>query len=170
MSLRGLTCIHGYAKQNNKHPLYKRWSQMKSRCYNQNDINYMSYGGRGISICKKWINNPIAFIEWALKHGWKNNLFLDREDNNGSYTSDNCRFVNITISNINKRKRKDNTSGFRGVSFNSNKGYWTGRVQYYKKRTELCRTNTAKEAAIIRDQFIIDNNLPHPLNFPKEII
>lgn len=160
--------IHGYAKRGQKHPLYKVWTWMKSRCYNLNDTSYHNYGKRNISICDEWINNPVAFIEWALENGWKKDLVIDREDNNGNYSPENCRFVNLSISCSNQRIRKDNTSGFRGVNFRKGYNRWVGRIQFNKKRIELCWEKTAEEAAKKRDKYIIENNLPHLLNFPIE--
>jgi Mor family transcriptional regulator len=92
---------HGYTY----HPLYRRFYSMKTRCYNSNDPSYRRYGGRGIKICAEWLDSPANFIEWALAHGWKSELEIDRINNDGDYTPDNCRFVTRAI---NQRNRSDN--------------------------------------------------------------
>ena len=152
---------HGYSN----HPLYWVWAYMKSRCCNKNDTRYDGYGGRGITVCSEWLNNPKSFIEWALNSGWEKDLFLDREDNDGDYTPTNCRFVNVTESNVNQRKRIDNTSGFRGVHYHITKKKWFARIQIYGKRKFIGEFKTALSAALARDNYILKNQLPHPLNF-----
>ncbi len=157
---------HGYAPRKNRNYFYDVWGWMKSRCCNPNDTQYKNYGGRGISICDEWKNDPVAFIEWCKKSGWENGLVLDRIDNDGNYEPLNCRFVTRTISSANQRIRKDNTSGYRGVHWNKRDNGWIGRIQVNKKRVELCYEKTAKQAAIMRDLFIIKHDLRHPLAFP----
>lgn len=65
---------------------------MRQRCYNPNNPRYYRYGGRGITICEEW-KNLNNFIEWALSNGWVEGLQIDRINNDGNYTPDNCRFV-----------------------------------------------------------------------------
>ena len=54
-----------------KDPLYKRWRGMKTRCYNQSDVSYHLYGGRGITVCDEWKDNFVAFYEWAIGNGYQ---------------------------------------------------------------------------------------------------
>jgi len=111
--------LHGYYK----HPLYKVWSAIRERCINKNCSTYEYYGGRGIDICNDWLNNPRAFIEWALCHGWEKGLQIDRIDNDGNYQPSNCRFVTRGDNARNVRLiRKNNTTGYRGVY---KKGYYS---------------------------------------------
>lgn len=96
---------HGYARVGRVHILYSTWSGMKRRCLDPHDRCYVRYGGRGISVCPEWATSPETFIEWALAHGWERGLQIDRKDNNGNYTPDNCRFV---TRKDNCRNRRDN--------------------------------------------------------------
>jgi len=160
---------HGFAQRKNQHYLYKVWCWMKSRCYNQNDTSFYNYGKRGISVCDEWKNNPKAFIEWCSENGWKSNLVIDRINNDGNYEPSNCRFVAKAESNVNQRIRKDNTSGYRGVHYRKKYNNWIARIQVNGKRIELCWEKTAKEAAMIRDKFIMQQRLPHKLSFPNII-
>lgn len=83
--------------------LYNIWRSMKQRCYYQKHMAFHNYGGRGISICKEWLSNKILFFVWARSHGYKDTLDIDRINNNGNYSPDNCRFVTKKENNNNRR-------------------------------------------------------------------
>lgn len=97
---------HGYSPHRNQHPLYKLWSAIKNRCLNQNGPAYPDYGGRGIEVCEEWKNDPMAFIRWAKAHGWQPNLVIDRIDNDGDYSPNNCRFATRKINSRNTRRNR----------------------------------------------------------------
>ena len=86
---------HGLSKTR----LYNIYSGMKQRCYNPNNQHYQWYGGKGITICNEWINdNGLQnFIDWALNHGYNENLTIDRIDNNQGYSPDNCQWVTQSV-------------------------------------------------------------------------
>ena len=86
------------------HPLHSVWFGMKQRCYNRSSEDYRNYGGRGIDICFKWINDFRSFINWGIENGWEEGLTIDRKDNNRGYSPKNCRFVTKSINNQNRRK------------------------------------------------------------------
>lgn len=81
------------------------YSGMIQRCYNPKSTSYMNYGGRGISICEEWLNDREDFIEWALSHGYANDLSIDRINVNGNYEPSNCRWATDEVQLENRRPR-----------------------------------------------------------------
>lgn len=84
------------------HPLYNIWKAMNARCYREKTASFPRYGGRGIKVCEEWKNDVIQFIRWAEKNGWEKGLQVDRKDNDGDYTPENCRIVTCKENNNNR--------------------------------------------------------------------
>ena len=102
---------HGKSKER----LYDVWIGLKQRCNNQNSREYKHYGGRGIKVCKEWLDYQ-AFRDWALQNGYKENLprgkcTLDRINVNGNYEPDNCRWVSQAEQTLNTRRSRKMTLG-----------------------------------------------------------
>lgn len=151
---------HGLSKT----PLYQVWADMKDRCYNINNKRYKDYGDRGISVCDEWKNFK-NFALFAFSSGYNQELTIDRKDNDGNYTENNCRWVDLTTQNQNNRLiRSSNTSGYRGVSKDKRSGKYRSRIQVNGKEINLGLFKTKIEASNKRDLYIIDNKLNHPLN------
>lgn len=83
--------------------LYGIWANMKTRCFNPNATEYDNYGGRGITVCEEWKDNYLAFRDWAMTHGYADNLSIDRIDNNKGYSPQNCKWATAGEQNLNKR-------------------------------------------------------------------
>ena len=86
--------------------LYITWRNMRVRCKKPNDKRYYCYGGRGISVCEEWDNSFVAFRDWAMSNGYRDDLTIDRIDADGNYSPDNCRFVTRAENNKNRKWRK----------------------------------------------------------------
>ena len=122
------TCgIHKRVKHGGKGTrLYRIWNCIKDRCFNINNQAFENYGGRGITICPEWTNDYIAFRDWALSNGYKENLQINRINNNGNYEPNNCNWITSAENCQNKRnnviKSKEIANEIR-IKFNS--GYYT---------------------------------------------
>ncbi len=128
------------------------WSAMLNRCNSIKDPRYKDYGGRGIKVCARWtdFNNFIADMGTRPA----SYLQLDRIDNNGDYSKENCRWATSAENNANKRlprKSVNNKSGVTGVSLNK-RGYWRafgGKQLLYQGRSfeEACKERVSWEAS-----------------------
>lgn len=72
--------------------LYRIWKGMKNRCYNPNVPSYKNYGGCGIRVCDEWQQYK-AFRDWALNHGYSEDLTIERKDYDGMYEPSNCEWI-----------------------------------------------------------------------------
>ncbi len=80
---------------------YSTWEGMVARCYNKNHQSYHNYGGRGISVCDRWL----CFENFLFDMGEKpDGAQLDRKDNNGNYCKENCRWVDAKTNARNTRR------------------------------------------------------------------
>lgn len=86
--------------------IYSIWQGMKQRCYYPKHKDYHNYGGRGVTVCAEWRNDFQAFYDWAMANGYRDDLTIDRKDNNQGYSPDNCRWATSHEQRINQRPRK----------------------------------------------------------------
>ncbi len=86
--------------------LHQAYKDMNNRCYNPNNKNYKSYGKRGITVCDEWKKDFYTFRDWAISHGYADDLTLDRKDVNGNYEPSNCRWTTVKEQNNNRRNNR----------------------------------------------------------------
>lgn len=104
---------HGFTKGSTKGikvlSEHRSWSSMKGRCYNPKNKKYSRYGGRGITVCNRWIK---SFENFIADMGMKPtpNLSIDRINNDGNYEPSNCRWAT-------KKEQSNNRSTNRWLEY-----------------------------------------------------
>jgi len=129
---------------NIKHPLYKTWENMNSRCYNPKAAKFYLYGGKGIRVCDEWRHD---FKQFVNDMGPRPEGFtLDRINGDDWYSPENCRWASIYTQNQNQKRSKNIKPKQRGNS-------WRAEVTRYGKRfRKTFKTEIEAQNAI--DNFI----------------
>lgn len=132
--------------------LYNAWNNMKSRCNNEKNLRYEDYGGRGIKICQEWLEETQGFINfynWAINNGYREDLTIDRIDNNGNYEPNNCRWVTAKIQANNRRKDKNSRYlTYKGITKTAKEWCNEYNINYSTLSCRINKLNWSDEQAL----------------------
>lgn len=110
--------MHGMSRT----PTYKAWVGMIQRCTNLKSKSYKNYGGRGITVCKRWLDFRNFYKDMKER---PEGLTLERTDNDKGYFKENCEWVTRTKQIRNRRLNKTNKTGVAGI-------FWNEKTQQYQ--------------------------------------
>lgn len=128
------------------HPLIGRYRNMLDRCYNPNNLSYKNYGGRGIAVCDRWRESFLNFCE-DLGLPTSKDHSIDRENNDGDYSPENCRWVTPDVQMNNKRMSNKLTA----AKLSSLVGYSRERIRQFTYQTTSCKNSTLILATYIKE-------------------
>lgn len=132
-------------------------THMKQRCCDPNDPHYKDYGGRGIYICDEWMGDTKVFVDWAISHGYKPGLSIDRIDNDGPYAPWNCRFVTQKVQTNNQRSNHRLFVGGENLTISQ----WEDFLKIPKTRLNAIVKRCGDQVAIDFIDFVIGGGDPN---------
>lgn len=136
-------------RHKDKGPEYKAWVSMKSRCYNPNENGYEHYGGRGIKVCDRWLDDYQSFLDDMGKRPSLNHS-IDRIDNDGNYEPSNCKWSEPYEQVRNQRAQ--GASGYRGIYWFATRNKWHVRIKTRRKRVHIGYYDVLEDAIEARKQ------------------
>lgn len=140
---------HGYSKRGEVTATYRTWLNMKNRCLNPFGESFKDYGGRGITVCEKWMRFEGFLEDMGNK---PSGLTLERKDNNKGYYKDNCKWATMAEQTINQRTRIDNKLGHKNIRLK--KGAYQVRLQRRGEPITVGSYSTLEAAIEARDNYI----------------
>lgn len=135
-------------------PEYSSWLSMVRRCTSPDYHKYNNYGGRGIKVCERWLEDSgKGFLNFYTDMGTRPQGFtLDRIDFNGDYTPENCRWADSSLQAFNQRKSIKNTSGRTGVSWDKAQEQWAVKIGFQSKSLHIGYFDIFDDAVRAREE------------------
>lgn len=178
--LKSQKCFHINRYNIHRQPMYS-WENrrigdiyrgMFVRCYNKEAAgkNWKNYGGKGIKVCQEWTENPLSFQDWALSHGYTDELTIDRIDSDKDYCPENCQWISLA-ENVRRAGQKlltvdDKTMNLSEWSIYINKNPQTVGY-YYRKYGEEYTIQYIKD--ILSCGQNLQNKTAHFLNIDGDV-
>ena len=152
---------HGHNRIGKMTKLYRAWKFMKQRCNNPNHPKYPGWGGRGISVCDRWSDSFINFMEDMGEPPTPQHS-LGRIDNNGNYEPGNVRWETPAQQAQSRRRHTNNrtTNPMRNIKFRH--GNYQVRVQVNYKSSTHTFTSLG-DAQEWRDEIHYENSFHREL-------
>lgn len=110
---------------------YNAWAAMKQRCYYEKHDYYDSYGGRGITVCERWLHSFENFYEDM--GDCPKGMSIERVEVNGNYEPSNCKWDTASNQGYNTRMSSANKSGKTGVCWHKVTGKWMASIRHNGK-------------------------------------
>lgn len=154
-------------EKNTKHglegtPEYRCWNQMINRCCNEKNPSYKDYGGAGVAVFEIWISNPVDFINHIGKRPSADHS-IDRIDSTNGYVPGNVRWASKSEQCYNRRQKRNSTSKFRGIHFNSQHKKWIATISTSKGKVHLGLFSDEEKAySIYVDAYIKEHGCRPP--------
>ena len=153
---------------NELHPLYSRWLSTTQRCTNPTHASYRNYGAKGICVAEELqdFNVYRDFVESLPGYGPGAGT-IDRIDNTVGYVKSNLRWASRSVQTANRLSSGKGNTTYTGVNWSSFYKRWVARITFEGKTLFSKVFLEELDALAARNQYILQNNLPHPIQSIK---